>query len=92
MKDGDVRPPPPGQDAVLSAGLTIGALMLGLQLWILTVALDLYLGGQGEAVWGLAAASAGVFGGGLLILWALGRRPRVRRPPASGGGSGGPAA
>lgn len=91
MREENAGPPPPGQDAVLSAGLTIGALMLALQLWVLTVALDLYLGGQGGAVWGLAAASAGVFAGGLLILWALGRRPRLPRRSGSGGGPGGPA-
>jgi hypothetical protein len=73
------RPPPPGQQALLLAALLIGFLLMGIQLWLLTVALDLYLAGEGRDVWRIAAASGVVFLGGLLALRLLGRRPRVRR-------------
>jgi hypothetical protein len=70
------RAPPPGQQAMVLAALSIGLLLLGLQLWLLTVALDLYLAGAGRRVWLLALASGLIFAGGLLVLWRLGRRPR----------------
>jgi hypothetical protein len=54
--------------------------LLGVQLWLLTVALDLYLGGQGGQVWSLALVSGLIFLGGLAVLWTLRRRPRVARP------------
>jgi hypothetical protein len=72
-------PPPPGQAPIVAAGLTIGILLLGIQLWLLTVALDLYLAGRGNQVWSLAAVSGVIFVGGLVVLWILGRRPRVVR-------------
>ncbi|MBI4499284.1 MAG: hypothetical protein HY689_15460 [Chloroflexi bacterium] len=74
-------PPPPGQDTVVLAALTVGVLLMGIQLWLLTIALDLYLGGQGDRVWQLALASGLIFLGGLLVLWVLGRRPRLRPLP-----------
>jgi hypothetical protein len=73
------RPPPPGHRALLLGALLIGFLLMGIQLWLLTVALELYLGGHGDEVWRTAAVSAIVFLGGLLALRLLGRRPRVRR-------------
>lgn len=79
-----VEPSPPGQMAIVMAGLAIGVLLLGVQLWLLTVALDLYLAGRGGQVWALALASGAIFLGGLLVLWLLGRRPRVRRGPERG--------
>ncbi|MGD9894791.1 MAG: DUF6755 family protein [Dehalococcoidia bacterium] len=71
------RAPPPGRQALLLAALTIGFLLLAIQLWLLTVALDLYLGGSGDDVWQLALASGVVFLGGLVALRLLDRRPRV---------------
>jgi hypothetical protein len=76
------QPPPPGQMALVLAGLAIGLLLMGIQLWLLTIALDLYLAGAGGQAWQLALASGAIFLGGLLMLWLLGRRPRVRRPSA----------
>jgi hypothetical protein len=73
------RPPPPGRQALLLAALLVGILLMGLQLWLLTVALDLYLGGSGDEVWLLALVSGLVFLGGLLALRLLSRRPRVPR-------------
>jgi hypothetical protein len=73
-------PPPPGQGPIVAAGLTIGILLLGIQLWLLTVALDLYLAGRGHQVWTLAIVSGVIFAGGLSVLWILRRRPRVAIP------------
>jgi hypothetical protein len=70
----------PGQAALVGAALAIGILLLGIQLWILTVALDLFLEARGGQVWLLAAVSGLIFVGGLLVLWVLRRRPRVRHP------------
>ena len=70
------RSPPPGQQAIVLAALIIGLLLMGLQLWLLTVALDLYLAGSGPRVWLLTLVSGLIFVGGLLVLWQLGRRPR----------------
>src|SRR5579885_1999551 len=55
----------------------IGILLLGIQLWLLTTALDLYLAGQGTYMWLLALISGLVFVGGLLVLRMLARRPHV---------------
>jgi hypothetical protein len=76
----DVPPPLPGQAPLVGATLAIGILLLGIQLWILTVALDLFLEARGGQVWLLAGVSGLIFLGGLLVLWMLGRRPRVRNP------------
>ena len=70
------RAPAPGQQAVVLAALLLGLLLMGLQLWLLTVALDLYLGGSGRQVWLLALVSGVIFLGGLLTLRVLDRRPR----------------
>ena len=81
--------PPPGQEAIVMAALAIGLVLLGIQLWLLTVALDLYLAGRGSNIWGLALVSAAIFLGGLLMTRLLGRRPGyapkggwMRRPGA----------
>ncbi|HZU70627.1 MAG TPA: hypothetical protein VFA09_25360 [Ktedonobacteraceae bacterium] len=71
------RRPPLGQVAVVLMGLAIGILLLGIQLWLLTTALDLYLAGQGTYMWLLALISGLVFVGGLLVLRMLARRPHV---------------
>jgi len=77
-----VRParpsPAPGRRSLVLAAVILGALMLALQLWLLTTALDLYLAGEGGSVWQLAAASAIVFAGGVLALLLT----RSQEPPA----------
>ena len=73
-------PPLPGQPALVGGALAIGLLLLALQLWLLTVALDLYLGGHGDEVSLVALVSGAIFAGGLIVLAVLRRRPRVRRP------------
>lgn len=67
----------PGRQALLIAALLIGLVLMGMQLWLLTVALELYLAGDGENIWGLALASGLVFAGGLLAMWLFSRRPKV---------------
>lgn len=79
LSDGMVGRPPPGQQAVVLAALMIGLLMMGIQLWLLTVALELFLSGAGRQVWLLAVVSGAIFIGGLLMLRLLGRRPRIGR-------------
>ncbi|TMD56474.1 MAG: hypothetical protein E6I93_05060 [Chloroflexi bacterium] len=79
---GDVeRSPSPGQIATVLTGLAIGILLMGIQLWLLTIALDLYLGGQDTYIWLLAVISGLVFLGGLLVLRVLTRRPRSQTRP-----------
>src|SRR5579859_267052 len=73
------RTPSHGQAAIVLAGLTIGMILMGIQLWLLTVALDLYLSDRPEATWLAAAISGLVFLGGLLILRLLPRGPKRRR-------------
>jgi hypothetical protein len=72
-------PPAPGRQAMLLAALTIGALLLAIQLWFLTVALELYLNGEsGSGIWVLAGLSGLVFVGGVLVIRMLSRRARLR--------------
>jgi hypothetical protein len=72
--------PQPGQIPIVLAGLPIGVLLMGVQLWLLTVALDLYLGGAGGQIWLLALVSGLIFAGGLLVLWVLRQRPTTIGP------------
>lgn len=77
------RPPPAGQMALVMAGLSIGILLLSIQLWLLTIALELFLAGEGERVWLIALVSGAIFAGGLLMLRVLRRRPRIQTSSAS---------
>jgi hypothetical protein len=58
---------------VVMAALSIGLLLMGIQLWLLTVALELFLGGHGDTTWQLAVGSGAIFLGGLLVLRMLPR-------------------
>lgn len=72
-------PPPPGRQAILLASLTVGALLLAMQLWLLTVALELYLGGDDDSgIWVLAGFSGLIVLGGAFVLRMLARRARLR--------------
>ncbi len=67
--------PRPGESTLVTLGLVVGILFMTIQLWLLTVAFDLYLSGQrGETV-RVAIISGLVFLGGLLMLRVLDRRP-----------------
>ena len=68
--------PTPGEQGVLLAAVVIGILLMGIQLWLLTVALDLYLGGNNNPVWPLPLISGLIFLGGLLTLRVLKRTRR----------------
>ncbi len=67
----------PGQQAIVQAALCIGLLVLGVQLWLLTVALDLYLSGVAGPIWSLPVISGLIFIGGLFVLRVL----KKQRPP-----------
>ena len=67
----------PGRQALLLGALALGVLMLAMQLWLLTVALELFLSGEGEGIWALALVSGTLFAGGLLASWLLARKPKV---------------
>jgi hypothetical protein len=80
--DGGQAPIPlsaPGRGPLAIAALAIGLLLMAIQLWLLTVALELFLSGHGTDVWPLALISGCIFAGGLGMLWLLRRRPGVRR-------------
>jgi hypothetical protein len=68
---------PPGRGPLALAALAVGLLLMAIQLWLLTVALELFLSGRGTDVWPLAVISGFIFAGGLAMLWLLRRRPRV---------------
>lgn len=75
----DRRPgPPPGQGSVLLLGVTIGVLLMAIQLWLLTLAFDLYLSGEDTDTIVIAAVSGAIFLGGVLMLRLLYRPPRRR--------------
>jgi len=69
----------PGQQAIVLAALFIALLLLGVQLWLLTVALDLYLAGLAGPIWSLPVISGLIFLGGLLVLRLLKKQspPRI---------------
>lgn len=66
------------QTPVLLAALAVGILFLAIQLWLLTVALDLLLAGEGRRLWQIAVVSGFIFLGGLLVLWLLQRNRATR--------------
>lgn len=68
------EPVTPGRQAVVLMMLSIGILLLAGQLWLLTVALDLYLAGQGATIWLACLVSGLIFAGGLLVLRLLERQ------------------
>ena len=70
--------PTPGQPVIVGMGLAIGILLMSLQLWLLTLAFDLYLSDEPREIIGLAFFSGLVFLGGLVMLRLLDRRPRRR--------------
>lgn len=71
--------PPVGQGGLTTLGLAIGLLLVTIQLWLLTLAFDLYLAGERDETVGVAISSGLVFLGGLLMLRLLNRRPTRRR-------------
>jgi pantoate kinase len=74
---------PPGEGVLLSAALAIGILLMAIQLWILTVALEQFKRHHYGEVIALAGVSASIFAGGVVMLWLLRRTPKVCRPASS---------
>lgn len=68
--------PRPGHDALVLGALLVGFMMIGLQLWLLSVATELVLEGHASAAWGPVALSGVVLVGGLLTEWLLSRARR----------------
>jgi hypothetical protein len=64
-----------GQATLALLGLMIGILLMGIQLWLLTLAFDLYLEGKKSETLIAAIISGLVFLGGLLMLRYLNRSP-----------------
>jgi thiol:disulfide interchange protein len=75
--------PPPGEAGLVGAALLIGFLLLALQLWILTVALEEFQRHNDERTYLLAGISAVIFAGGLAVRWLLRRTPSIRRTSVS---------
>jgi len=72
------RRPPPGQAGIALFGLAVGIMLISIQLWLLTLAFDLYMLKQDTDAILAAAASGLVFLGGLAMLRILDRRPHHR--------------
>jgi hypothetical protein len=58
------------------AGLAIGIMLMGIQLWLLTLALELYLSGQRINTWQLVLITGLVFLGGIWLMRLLSRHTR----------------
>jgi cytochrome c biogenesis protein CcdA len=71
------RVPPAGRSAMFMAGLAIGIMLRGIQLWLLTLALELYLSGDNVNTWQLVLISGLVFLGGIWLMRLLSRHPRT---------------
>lgn len=58
---------------VVLLGLGIGILLMGLQLWLLTVAFDLYRAGKNSETLVAAIISGCIFLGGVVMMFVVGR-------------------
>lgn len=67
-----------GQQGLVQLGLGLGVLLMTVQLWLLTIAFNLFLAGQRRGTLLVAAGSGLIFVGGLVMLRVLGRRPAWR--------------
>jgi hypothetical protein len=73
------RQAPHGVEALVATLVAIGVVLLAIQLWLLTVALDIYLAGNRGDLWVLAVLSGLVFLGGLAAVRVIGRLSRMGR-------------
>jgi hypothetical protein len=76
--EGSRTRPTPGQGGLVLLGLAIGILLMSVQLWLLTLAFELYLGGKRQETLLAAVISGLVFVGGLAMLRLLDRYPRLQ--------------
>ncbi|HEU4643381.1 MAG TPA: DUF6755 family protein [Gemmatimonadaceae bacterium] len=70
--------PAPGQSGLVSFGLAIGVLLMAVQLWLLTLALNLYLLGDRRGTVYATVISGLIFAGGLIMLRVLRRTAHPR--------------
>ena len=68
--------PAPGQGGLVMLGLSLGILLMSVQLWLLTLAFNLYLSGDRRGTLIAAIASGCIFLGGLVMLQVLRRSGR----------------
>jgi len=61
-------------------GLSVGILLMSVQLWLLTLAFNLYLSGERGRTLIVAVASGGIFAGGVATSWFLRWSARQGRP------------
>jgi hypothetical protein len=78
LTSADAAGAPSGQHGLVQLGLGLGVLLMTVQLWLLTIAFNLFLAGQRRGTLLVAAGSGLIFVGGLLMLRLLGRRPTRR--------------
>ena len=69
----------PQRTTIIHGMLTFVVVLVILQLWLLTLAFDLFQSGERRDTVGVAILSGLVFLGGLAMLRLLGRRPPGRR-------------
>ena len=60
--------PTAGEGGMVMLGLTVGVLFMSVQLWLLTLAFNLYLSGERRGTLIGAIVSGGIFVGGLVML------------------------
>jgi hypothetical protein len=70
--------PAPGQTGLVLLGISMGILLMSVQLWLLTLAFNLYLAGDRRGTLIAAIISGCVFIGGLVMLGALRGTRRLR--------------
>lgn len=72
--------PAPGQNGVVMLGLSVGIVLMAIQLWLLTLAFNLYLSGERGRTLIAAIVSGAIFTGGVAMSWLLRRSARQGRP------------
>ena len=75
-----MKRPPPGQGGLIMLGLSVGILLMSVQLWLLTLAFNLYFLGDRVGTLIAAVVSGCICLGGLALLWVLQRSASRRRP------------
>jgi hypothetical protein len=70
--------PPAGQGPLVMLALAIGILLMTVQLWLLTLTLNLFLGGARGGTVVAAVISGLIFAGGLVVVRLVEQRPEQR--------------
>ncbi len=77
MNQPEHRQPIGARLALIMFGLSVGLVLMALQLWLLTLAFDLFQSGVRFQTAVIAGISGLVFIGGLAMLWLLDRNPPI---------------